>query len=365
MEEGHKTFRGPGSIGNGRVFYRKPLIALVVLVVVFGGIFFMGLRKLERTIAFHPERYKRGDAWVTPEGAEDVWFATVDGDRLHGWFFQPDARPSQATVIYFHGNGGNVSNIGWVGERLASRGFSVFIFDYRGYGRSEGELEDEQELYADADAAYEYVSKARGVPPQAIVLYGQSLGSAAATDLAARRECAAIILESGLSSGSDMATATLPWLPYKLHFLARNRFDSARKLSQVHCPVLITHGDPDHTIPTDQGRALWAAANEPKKLLIFPGADHNVFGSGGDRYLDIVAEFIRNAMNPGDKTGPLTVRRQADHRIVKLFLLHHCELRIGRERLARNTIANANGQLIVAGRQLARIDHPSQRQPLA
>jgi fermentation-respiration switch protein FrsA (DUF1100 family) len=284
----------PGSRDPWRVFC---LIAPIVLVILVGCILFLGLRKLERTIAFHPEPYKSGSAWVTPSGAEDVWFATADRNRLHGWFFQPAAKLSKATIIYFHGNGGNVSNIGWIGEHLAAREFNVLIFDYRGYGRSEGELEDEQGLYADADAAYEYVLKVRGVPPQAIVLYGQSLGTAAVTDLAARRECAAIILESGLSSGSDMAAAALPWLPRKLHFLARNRFESARKLSQVHCAVLVTHGDPDHTIPVDQGRALFAAANEPKKLLVFPGAGHNVFGSVGDRYLDMIAEFIGEAMS--------------------------------------------------------------------
>ena len=175
---------------------------------------------------------------------------------------------------------------------LAARGFNALLFDYRGYGRSEGNLEDEQGLYADADAAYEYVVRERNAPTRAIVLYGQSLGTAAVADLAARRECAAIILESGLSSGSDMASAALPWLPRSLHFLARNRFDSAHKLSQVHCAVLVTHGEPDPTIPTEQGRALFAAANEPKKLVIFPGADHNVFGSVGDKYLDMIAKFI-------------------------------------------------------------------------
>lgn len=285
-----------GQARRPRVFSRKILITLLVSLIMIGGIFVLGLRKLERLIAFHPEPYKPSAAWAVPAGAEDVWFVTTDGQRLHGWFFQPAAKLSQTTVIYFHGNGGNISNIGWVGERLAARGFNVLVFDYRGYGRSEGELEDERGLYADADAAYEYVVKERGVPSHAIVLYGQSLGTAAVADLAARRECGAVILESGLSSGSDMASASLPWLPRKLHFLAKNRFESARKLSQVHCAVLITHGEPDHTIPTEQGRALFAAANEPKKLLIFPGAGHNVFGSVGDKYLDTIAEFIGEAI---------------------------------------------------------------------
>lgn len=299
MGDEAKELPGPGSERRRTGFSRKPLIASFVLILL-GSTFFFGLRKLERTIAFHPEPYKPGIAWAMPVGAEDVWFTTVDGVRLHGWFFQARAKIAKATVIYFHGNGGNVSNIGWVGERLAERGFNAFIFDYRGYGRSQGELENEQELYADADAAYEYVSKERSVPPREIVLYGQSLGTAAVTDLAARHECAAIILESGMTSASDMATAALPWLPRKLHFLARNRFESARKLSTVHLPVLVTHGDPDPTIPTEQGRALFVAANEPKKLVLFPGAGHNVFGSVGSTYLDLIAEFILEAMNPGN-----------------------------------------------------------------
>jgi fermentation-respiration switch protein FrsA (DUF1100 family) len=294
---------GPHARRRARVLFLRLLVASLIFMFVFGCIFFLGLRRLERAIAFHPEPYKAGAAWTTPTAAEDVWFATADGNRLHGWFFRPISKSPTATVIYFHGNGGNLTNVGWVGERLAARGFNALIFDYRGYGRSEGQLVNEQGLYADAEAAYQYVLKERDVQPRAIVLYGQSLGTAAATDLAARRECAAIILESGFSSGSDMATAALPWLPRKLHFLARNHFESARKLSEVHCPVLITHGDPDLTIPTDQGRALFAAANEPKELLIFPGAGHNIFGSVGENYLDMIAEFIEDAMSAGNAKG--------------------------------------------------------------
>ena len=210
--------------------------------------------------------------------------------------FQTGRETSQGHNYLFSREWRNVSNIGWVGERFLARGFNVLIFDYRGYGRSEGELADEQGLYADADAAFEYVLKT-GAATQATVLYGQSLGTAAVTDVAARRGCGAVILESGMSSGSDMATAALPWLPRQLHFLARNRFDSAARLSQVHCPVLVSHGDPDDTIPTDQGKALFAAANEPKKLVIVQGAGHNVIGSGGDAYFDTVTAFILNTIN--------------------------------------------------------------------
>jgi fermentation-respiration switch protein FrsA (DUF1100 family) len=275
-------------------------IAFLITVLVTGTAVF-GLRRIERAIAFHPERYDSNQPWTTPINAIDVWFRNNDGDRLHGWFSQSAVGPAKATIIYFHGNGDNVRNLGWLGEQFAKRGFDILVFDYRGYGRSEGSLADEQGLYADADAAYEYLVNERRVSPQSIVLYGQSLGTAAAANLAARRECAAVVMESGMTCASDMATVALPWLPRQLHFLARNRFDSIHKITQVHCPVLISHGEPDDTIPTEQGRALFAAANEPKELIVVPGAGHNVFGNGGEKYLDEIAKFLGEVANKRQK----------------------------------------------------------------
>jgi fermentation-respiration switch protein FrsA (DUF1100 family) len=257
---------------------------------------FLGLRWFEQAVTFHPVRYDAGQNWTTPRGAQDVMIAAADGISLHGWFFETTQRPPLATIIFFHGNGGNISNIGWVGERLSGRGFDVLLLDYRGYGRSAGEAAGEAGLYADAEAGYEYVRNTRGVRPEGIVLYGQSLGTAVAADLASRQKCAAIILESGFSSASDLASTVLPLLPRQLHSLAKNRFESARKLSKVTCPILITHGDPDSTIPTMHGYSLFAAANEPKKLQIFPGAGHNVFGSQGNQYLDLIADFVLDAV---------------------------------------------------------------------
>lgn len=257
---------------------------------------FYGMRWFEYAVTFHPERYNPAQIWKAPRGGEDVWFATEGNLRLHGWFINSQVKPALATVIYFHGNGGNLSYVGWLGESLAQRGFDVLLFDYRGYGRSEGSMGDERDLYADADAAYDYVVNERSVPPAQVVLYGQSLGTTAAVDVASRKETSAIILESGLSSASSMAEKMLPWLPRLLHGLGRNRFESARKLAEVHCPSLITHGDPDPTIPTEQGRELFAAANEPKKLMVIPGAGHCVFGFGGDSYFDQIAAFIREAL---------------------------------------------------------------------
>jgi uncharacterized protein len=233
---------------------------------------------------------------AVPAGAEEVWFTAADGTRLHGWFFESESKPETATIIYFHGNGGNITNIDWVGQRLARRGFDVLLFDYRGYGKSEGEVGDESGLYADGDAALAFVINQKGARADRVVLYGQSLGTTVAADIASRQNVGAVILESGLSSASSVGRTALPWLPAWLHFLGTNRFESARKLAQVKAPVLITHGDPDPVIPTEEARILFAGANGPKQLLIFPGAGHNVFGSQGDEYLSRLEQFIRESL---------------------------------------------------------------------
>lgn len=182
-----------------------------------------------------------------------------------------------------------------MGENLASRGYDALLFDYRGYGRSEGDVDSEKELNIDGDAAYNYIVSVRGVKPHDVVLFGQSLGTTVAVDVASRRPCAALVLESGLSSAADLAAHAFPWIQRPVYVLAQNRFESASKLSHIRTPVLVVHGDPDSVIPTEQGRKLFAAANEPKKLLIYSGAGHNVHGFVGPKYLDEVSSFLLQA----------------------------------------------------------------------
>jgi fermentation-respiration switch protein FrsA (DUF1100 family) len=274
---------------------RERVIGIAAGLIVASFAFVFGLRWLEAAMTFHPKRLAIG-AVSPPAGAEDVWITTTDNVRLHAWFFKSLREPSTATIIYFHGNGGNITNIDWVAQRLSARGFNALLLDYRGYGQSQGSSTGEASLYKDGDAALSYVIQSRRENPERVVLYGQSLGTVVATDLAARQHCGALILESGLSSASSVASDALPWLPSWLHFIGRNRFDSARKLKDVKAPVLITHGDPDPVLPTDEARLLFAAANEPKKLLLYPGVGHNVFGSLGDNYLDVIENFVRDSL---------------------------------------------------------------------
>ena len=275
------------------------VISILVIALIGVPVGFFMLRRFEASVIFHPERAALDGIWRVPRGAEEVWFRNAEGLKLYGWFFHSTTQPATATVVYAHGNGGNVSYCDWVGESLAARGFDVLLFDYRGYGRSEGETAGEGGLYADADAAYDFVTKERGVPARRVVLYGQSLGTAAVADVAARHECGALVLESGLSSAGDMAAAVMPWLPRFVRGLTKNKLDTVSKLPRVGCPVFVVHGDRDGVIPASQGQRLFDAAPEPKRLLIIKGAGHNDLSIvGGEKYIDTLAEFVRLSLRP-------------------------------------------------------------------
>jgi pimeloyl-ACP methyl ester carboxylesterase len=297
-----RLFSGRNKFRAGsRAFPPRYLLLSILAPIVLMSSSFFALRWCEYALTFQPDRYQPGNSWALPERAEDVKFLNRDHETLDAWFVHSSARTPLAvepapTIIFFHGQGGNISNVGWLGEKLASLGFDVLLVDYRGYGKSEGRIRDEQDMYADADAAYDYVVNQRGTPADRVILYGHSLGTTAVVDLASRRSCAAIILESGLSCARDIASVRLPWMPNWLRALGTNKFESTKKLSSVFCPVLVAHGEPDNVVPTEEGRALYLAANRPKRLIIVPGADHGVAGFGGDKYLLEVSEFIRYSL---------------------------------------------------------------------
>jgi uncharacterized protein len=273
----------------------------LTLVILFGA-----LRWMEHAMTYHPLGYTPGPEWQPPATGTDVWIPAVDGSKLHGWFVKATQQPAMATLLYCHGNGGNLTHVGWYAEALAMKGFDVLVFDYRGYGRSAGALTDETGIYADAEAAYEYLRRECNVAPERLALYGLSLGTTAAIDLAARKPCAALVVESGLSSASELASAALPWLPSWLHWLGKNRFESAQKIAKARCPVLITHGTRDEVIPVAQGRKLFAAAPQPKQLEIIEGGTHNLIGDQGKVYFDKVIGFLQQTLIPAKSANTPT-----------------------------------------------------------
>ena len=201
---------------------------------------------------------------------EEIYFATADGVQLNGWLVPAPGSfsTSRGTLLFFHGNAGNI------GHRLDSirlfteMGLDVFIFDYRGYGRSSGRP-SEQGTYEDGLAAWHWLTRERGVAQQRIVLFGRSLGGAVAVDLATRVEAAGLIMESSFTSVPDRGAELYPYLPVRL--LSRFRYDNLEKIGRVNMPLLLVHSRDDEIIPFRHGRRLFVAAREPKGFLEITG----------------------------------------------------------------------------------------------
>jgi fermentation-respiration switch protein FrsA (DUF1100 family) len=241
---------------------------------------------------------------ATPEAVglahEEVYFTTSDGVRLHGWFVP--ATGVRWTILWFHGNAGNISHRLHLLQQMHRYTHSnVFLFDYRQYGRSQGKI-SERGTYLDASAALQTLQQRFHLDPTSIVLFGQSLGSAVAIDLAQRTPCRGLILEAPFTSVADMAALTFPFLP--IGRLLRTRYDSLRKITHVTVPILILHGDRDEVVPFSHSQRLFAAANEPKTFFPIPGASHNdVHQVGGAVYWQAWERFL-SALQEGDTKPP-------------------------------------------------------------
>jgi hypothetical protein len=250
---------------------RRLAITIVAVLAAGHGAVLAGMSMLEEALIFFPAKYPEG-LWQ-PKGLtyEDAWFTAADGTRLHGWYC-PNANP-RAVVLFAHGNAGNLSHRADALRIFQQRlGCSIMVFDYRGYGRSEGKP-SEAGILADARAARAWLAQRTNLSEDRLVLLGESLGGAVMVDLAAERGARGLILENTFSSLPDVAKYHLPWLPLKL--LMRTRFDSLSKIDRYHGPLLMCHGTGDRTVPVELARKLFDRANEPKQLVIVPGGDHN------------------------------------------------------------------------------------------
>jgi fermentation-respiration switch protein FrsA (DUF1100 family) len=224
----------------------------------------------ENSLIYFPSVYPEGD-W-NPGGLafEDAWFTAADGTKLHGWYL-PCANP-RAIVLFAHGNAGNLSHRRDFLELLSGLNVAVLIFDYRGYGRSAGSP-TEAGILQDARAARRWLAERAGAGEAEVVLFGESLGGAVMVDLAAKEGARGLVLLGTFTSLADVAAFHYPWLPVKL--LMRSRLDSRTKIGGYHGPLLQVHGDADTIVPPRLAQALFDAANEPKRLVLVPGADHN------------------------------------------------------------------------------------------
>lgn len=252
-------------------------VVVVLWIVTAGGCAASGrfspLRPIEQRLIYPGAA---GTIFTAPhqsplDDSVEAKFTADDGVHLHGWFY--DLPNPRAIVLFCHGNAGSVVEWSEVAERIRDQHHvSVLVFDYRGYGQSEGRP-DEQGILRDARAARRWLANQTGVAEADIVLMGRSLGGAVAVDLAAEDGARGLVLASTFSSLPDVAAHHMPWLLPRLNMT--QRLNSADKIARYKGPLLQTHGDADRVVPIQSARKLFDAAREPKQFLVIPGADHN------------------------------------------------------------------------------------------
>jgi pimeloyl-ACP methyl ester carboxylesterase len=227
---------------------------------------------------------------------ENLRIPVADGaGHLHGWWLPTD-RPGNLTILYLHGNAGNISSNLGKAALLRSLGAAVLTVDYRGYGLSSGPFPREQQLYEDAWAAWQFLHHEKGVAPQHLVVYGHSLGGAIGIDLARRvPQLAGLMVEGTFTSMGDMAARSEynGWFPVRR--LLTQRFDSLDKARQLTVPTLYLHGTADASVPATMSEALYHATPAPKDLWLVPGADHNDLTDwAGQDFTLRLQEFLQN-----------------------------------------------------------------------
>jgi hypothetical protein len=248
----------------------KLLILLLVCYVTMVGLLYAMQRKLlyfPSTVIGTPDQHQLS-------GFTDLRLKTTDGVSIQTWYKQ--AAEGFPTIAYFHGNGGNIGGRALIYDTLVQQGFGVMALSYRGYGASEGSP-TESGLYEDARTALGYLMVTQQLPPEQIILFGESLGSGVAVQMALEFPVGMLALQSPYRSVAERAAEIYPWVPVKL--LIKDRFPSIEKIGKVTAPVLILHGERDEVIPAAHGRSIYEATRATKRAHFMPHVNHNDFDS--------------------------------------------------------------------------------------
>ncbi len=278
----------------------KILLRWLVGVGVFGAVAYLGaclflLLRQTHFVFFPSEAIE-----TTPElfhlNYQEVWLPiqTPSGvERMYGWWI-PASKPV-AVMLYLHGNGVNIGANVAQAARFQQLGFSVLLIDYRGYGRSEGSFPTEARVYQDASTAWNYLVRQQQIQPGKIFIYGHSLGGAIAINLALQHPNAAgLIVESSFTSMRQMVGYRGIYSIFPTDLILTQRFDSLAKIESIQVPILLIHGTADLIVPDNMSKQLFAAAPEPKQLVLIPKAGHNnVAEVGGSQYLQAVKKFVQ------------------------------------------------------------------------
>jgi len=269
------------------------LVALVVLLVMF--------RWFEHSQVYHPYRQHEGSPAELGRAFEDVRFKTDDGVELHGWFFPSNTNSSRAPLAFLicHGNAGNISHRLGLCEALLETGASVFLFDYRGYGQSEGRP-GEQGTYRDAQAAHAWLGR-KGFRGEKVIVFGESLGGGVASELALREAVGAIVLQSTFTSIPDVGAELFPWLPVR--WLSSIKYHTRTKLPQVNVPVLVMHSREDDLIRFHHAEKNFAAANEPKFFCELRGSHNDAAWESGE-FRETIDQLLKLVTEPAGEQAP-------------------------------------------------------------
>lgn len=274
---------------------RKLLLFAAGLVIAWAAMV-AGYAIGQRGLIYHPDVSRPDPA---ASGAPDmavVSAKTGDGLTLSGWFAPPGEEQDAPVLLVFHGNAGNIGSRTGLADAFAAKGWGVLLAEYRGFGGNPGKP-TEKGLYLDGAAWVGWLAE-QGYSKERIVLYGESLGTGVATEMAARESgFRALALQSGFTSLAAVGRLHYPWLPVSP--LLIDRYDSLSKLPSVESPVLVLHGARDTLVPATHGRALFNAAREPKKFVLFEPAGHNDLGTM--RIAQETADFVESLK---DKSAP-------------------------------------------------------------
>lgn len=266
----------------GNLFLCLGAVAVVFYLSAVAWIFFF-----QERLIYVPSR----TLWRTPTDAglphEEVFLTTSDQVHLHGWFIR--APGNLGTVLFFHGNAGNISHRIETAQMFHRWGLNVFMIDYRGYGNSGGKP-SESGTHRDAETAWGFLVNHKKIAPEKIVIHGRSLGSAVTADLAARVKPAGVILESGFTALADIGATLYPWLPVR--FLNRHQYPTIENVRKFRSPVLVAHSRDDDLIPFAHGEKVFAAALEPKSFLPMVGTHGSCSSATGERYERALKTFI-------------------------------------------------------------------------
>jgi pimeloyl-ACP methyl ester carboxylesterase len=281
------------------------LIKLVLGAIVLGYVaIVVGMRVNERRLVFKPaDRTVPAPPDYFKLRQRHVRYPSTDGTVLSAWIVPAASRDSSGMwMLICHGNYGNIG----YGQRpefyafARDAGLNLLAFDYRGFGESDGSA-DEAGLYQDALASWHYLTDSLGVPPSNIVIFGHSLGSGVATELATRVDAAALVLEGAFTSVIDRGQELYPLLPVRL--IGSQRFESLARMPSITEPKLLLHSPEDDVIPFAHSERLLAAAAAPKRLVSVSGGHMDAFSQDKETYFGALAELLSRVAPPQASAG--------------------------------------------------------------